>query len=347
MLILGIETSCDETAAALVENGCRIRSSIVASSAALHRRYGGIVPEMATRHQVDTINPVIKESLKKAKAGLDDIDAVSVVYTPGLVGTLLIGVVFAKSLAYVLKKPLIGINHLEAHIYSGFMPARRSGGNKTKPKFPFIGLLVSGGHTSILYVKDFDKFTLLGDTQDDACGEAFDKVAKILGLGYPGGPLIERLAEKGDPHKIRFPRTDLNGSYDFSFSGLKTAVLYYVRKHIPASNDGRGTRDDGRLKQNIAASFQEAAVDVLVDRTIKAAVNKKVKYIVVGGGVSANKRLRAKLKETAELYKMRVYFPPMNLCIDNAAMVAGLAYHKYKKGIIADMMLTAEPNVKW
>lgn len=332
MLALGIETSCDETAVSLVEDGNRILSNVVSSSLHLHKRYRGVVPEIATRYHVRLINLVLAQALNKARVKLKDIDLVAAVYGPGLVGALLIGVSCAKALSLSLKVPLVGINHLQAHLYAALMGKERAG-------FPFVGLVVSGGHTNLFYVEDFLKWKMLGRTVDDACGEAFDKVAKIMNLGYPGGPIIERLAKRGNADKIRFPRCYLDKeSLDFSFSGLKTAVLYYIR------DNGRWMRDDGI--RNVAAGFQEAVVDTLVERAIKACRLKKVKNFVAGGGVLANQRLRRALRNHLEAEGINVHFPKFELCQDNAAMVAGLSCQLYRRGVISGLNLEVEPNLK-
>ena len=315
MIVLGIETSCDETSVSLVEQGKRIISNEVSSSLAFHEQYGGIVPEIASRMQLETIAQVAESALKKSGLRLKDIDAVSVTSGPGLPGSLLTGVSFAKSLSLGLDIPLLGINHVHSHIYANFL-------NGAKIKQPFVALVVSGGHTSLFYVKDFADIIILGETRDDACGEAFDKVAKILGLGYPGGPQIEKLAIKGDAKKIRFSCSGTNRPLDFSFSGIKTAVLYAVR----------GKALSLKEKQDIAASFQETVVDTLIKKSFLACKLKRVNRLVLGGGVVANKRLRVKFLEAARKAGLNCYFPPKNLCTDNAAMVAGLGYQLFRRG---------------
>lgn len=333
MLILGIETSCDETSIAVVSDGRDILSNVTASSLHLHKRYGGVVPEIACRHHTELINIVLRKALQKAKVSLRDIDAVSVTEGPGLVGALLIGISMAKALSYSLKVPLIGVNHLHAHLYSAMM-------NAGPPELPAAGLVVSGGHTCLVYIERVDKIELLGQTRDDACGEAFDKVAKIMKLGFPGGPIIEKKAHAGDPGRIKFPRTSLEkDTLDFSFSGIKTAVLYYVRdlekegSRIPAAD--------------ICAGFQEAMVEMLLGKTEPACRKKGVKTLLVGGGVSANALLRSRLKLMGESLGMEVFFPPKGMSMDNAAMVAGLGYHFYKNGKFSGYRLTAEPNLNF
>lgn len=330
MLVLGIETSCDETAISVVENGRKILSNIVASSLHLHKKYGGIVPEIATRYHVELINYVLTEALAEAKVKLSQINLVACVYGPGLVGALLIGLSMAKALSLSLDVPLVGINHLHAHLYAPLM-------SQSKVKFPFVGLVVSGGHTNLFYVRDFLRWQILGKTRDDAAGEAFDKVAKILGLGYPGGPVIEKMSGYGDPDKIRFPRSYIEeNSLDFSFSGLKTAVLYYTR---------RQRAETKKQRADVAAGFQEAVVDTLTEKSIKACILKKVKDLVVGGGVARNLRLRKALYSSFKTWGISVYFPEDDLCQDNAAMVAGIGYHLYKRGIVSDLNLEVKPNL--
>ncbi len=329
MIVLGIETSCDETAVSVVENGRNVFSNVVSSSLHLHKRYGGVVPEIATRYHVELINYVLEQALDEARVSLSDIDLVAAVYGPGLVGALLIGLSLAKSLSLALPVPLVGINHIQAHLYAPLL-------GKKKPQFPFVGLVVSGGHTNLFYVKDYLHWQVLGRTRDDAAGEAFDKVAKILNLGYPGGPVIEKKAKRGDKGKIKFPRSYLErGSLDFSFSGLKTAVLYYAKDKHPNATLG-----------DVAAGFQEAVVDVLVDKSLTACSLMKVKQFVVGGGVIANQRLREALTANLEEQAIKVYFPEQTLCQDNAAMVAGLGYQLYKRGVVSDLNLEVEPNLK-
>nr|MBU1327865.1 tRNA (adenosine(37)-N6)-threonylcarbamoyltransferase complex transferase subunit TsaD [Candidatus Omnitrophota bacterium] len=331
MLILGIETSCDETAASVVKNGIDILSNVISSSLKYHRKFGGVVPEIATRHHVENIDNVINCSLHDAGIDIRDIDALAVTDGPGLMGSLLTGISCAKAMSYCLNKPLIAVDHLKAHIYSAIMV-------KDGPKFPFIGLVISGGHTRLYLVEDFDKFKLLGDTVDDAVGEAYDKVAKILGLGYPGGPVIDALAKKGNMDAIRFTCKAVNNSLDFSFSGIKTAVLYYVSKQKPCPSSMGTPRNQ---KADIAASFQESALKVIVENSIKAIEKYNIKSFVVGGGVSANSRLRKMMQREAMYRGFKVYFPPFDLCSDNASMVAGLAYRLYKKGKRASLEITA------
>jgi N6-L-threonylcarbamoyladenine synthase len=317
MNVLGIETSCDETAASVVQNGRIVRSSIVSSSLNFHKKYGGIIPEIAFRRQLETIAEVADNALKDAGLGLNKIGLISFTNEPGLLGSLLVGISFAKALAASRDIPLLGVNHLYSHIFAGFL------NNKTI-KFPFIALIVSGGHTSLYYINDFNRITLLGSTRDDACGEAFDKVAKILGLGYPGGPVIEKTAKSADPRSIRFNCSNDQNHLDFSFSGIKTAVLYYTQKHKILGNK--------KAIADICASFQEAALNALVDKSISACRLKRCATLVVGGGVAANNRLREKMADTCGQNKINVVFPEKEFCMDNAAMVAGLGYWLFKKG---------------
>ncbi|MFH1339419.1 MAG: tRNA (adenosine(37)-N6)-threonylcarbamoyltransferase complex transferase subunit TsaD [Candidatus Omnitrophota bacterium] len=327
MLVLGIETSCDETAVSVVENGQKVYSNIVSSSLNFHRRYRGIVPEIASRRHSETISAVFADSLEQAGTKLNNIKLIAVTEQPGLHGSLLVGICFARALSFARDLPLVKINHLHAHLYSAFF-------NKEKPRFPFVGLVVSGGHTSLFYVERFSKIKPLGSTRDDACGEAYDKVAGILGLSFPGGPVIEKFAKKGNPASIKFRCSNTQRPLDFSFSGIKTAVLYYVR------GTGGGKRDTGRGKhspfsasrcplpviRDVAASFQEAVIDALVRKSVLACRLNKTDQLVVGGGVAANSRLREKFGNEAGINRLRVYFSPKEFCTDNAAMVAGLGY---------------------
>ena len=323
MFILGIETSCDETAAAVIKDGRIILSNIVASSLAEHQKYGGIIPEIASRRQIELIHTVVKTALKEANLSLNDIDAIAVTQSPGLIGSLLVGISYAKALSFATHKPLIPIDHIKAHLYANFLS---SPGNDQPqapiPKLPAVGLVVSGGHSSLYYIKDFQKFNLLGKTRDDAAGEAFDKVARILNLGYPGGPVIDRLAQKGKNDSVRFTCADLPNTADFSFSGVKTAVLYYARKH---------QNEKGFSVEKVAYSFQNSVVQVLVKKCIATCLKKKVKTLLVGGGVAANSALRNSLLEEAAKHKINVFYPPIKLCIDNAAMIAGLAFQILSK----------------
>jgi len=334
MLIIGVETSCDETAASVVKNGVDILSNVIASSLKHHKKFGGVVPEIATRHHVENIDKVVTRSLHEAGIEIQDIDALAVTDGPGLMGALLTGISCAKSMSYCLDKPLVTVDHLKAHIYSAIMI-------KDAPSFPFIGLVVSGGHTRLYLVEDFDKFKLLGDTVDDAAGEAYDKVAKILGLGYPGGPIIDALAKKGNPEAIKFTCKAVKGTLDFSFSGIKTAVLYHVQGYDGARGKEQETKSKKIIKEDVCASFQEAVLRVIVGNSIKAMEERKIKSLVIGGGVSANSRLREMMQREARYRNLKLYFPPLNLCSDNAAMVAGLGYRLYKKGFRSLLNFTA------
>lgn len=337
MLTLGIETSCDETSVAVTNDG-KVLSNIVSSSVHLHKRYGGVVPEIASRYHVEYILEVLEKALAASGKDLKDMKLVAVANGPGLVGALLIGLSLAKSISYSMELPIIGVNHVLAHLYSSFL-------NEDKPQFPFIGLVVSGGHTSLFRCESFDRQKFLGQTQDDAVGEAYDKVAKILGLGYPGGPVIEKAARQSKgTRRISFPKSYLGkDSLDFSFSGIKTAVLYYVRGQGPRAVEQELNKD---LIADICYAFQEAVIDVLVDKALLAAEKSNLKTIVVGGGVTANSRLREKLSKAAALSGVKVYFPEFEYCLDNAAMIGLLGEKLYKKGHRSDLYLTAEPNLK-
>ncbi|MCD6184780.1 MAG: tRNA (adenosine(37)-N6)-threonylcarbamoyltransferase complex transferase subunit TsaD [Deltaproteobacteria bacterium] len=322
MIILGIETSCDDTAASLVSEGTEILSSVVSSQIEVHHPYGGIVPELASRKHIEAIDYVVNDAIKKSGISLNRIDAVAVTQGPGLVGSLLVGFCFAKGFAYALDRPCVCVNHLEGHINSVFLTS-------DPPPFPFVALLVSGGHTSIYHVKSYTESDLMGQTRDDAAGEAFDKVSKMLGLGYPGGIVIDRLAKKGNSQSIRFPRSYLDKSkFDFSFSGIKTSVNRYIQTHGDISKE---------QIPDIAASFQEAVIDVLTYKIITAANKKKCRHIAVVGGVAANSRLRARLLKDASAEGFHVHIPPMDLCGDNAAMIAATGYHYMVKGITSDI----------
>ena len=335
MLVLGIETSCDETSVSVVENGKTILSNIVSSSLSLHKKYGGVIPEIASRAQLEFIYPAACQALKKAKVSIGDIGLVSVTYGPGLNGSLLVGLSFAKAISFAQNIPLIGIDHLKAHLYAPLLCQ--------KVGFPFVGLVVSGGHTSLFLVKDFDNFTLLGQTVDDAAGEAFDKVAKILGLSYPGGPLIEKIALRGNP-KMRFSCGNLEKKFDFSFSGIKTAVLYHTKGCALCAMRYAQTTRRKTHQADIAYAFQEAVFDDIAKKSILACVMKKTNSLVVGGGVASNKRLRQKLHHLASLHNIKVYLAKSEYCLDNAAMVAGLGYRLYKKGIISNLTLNTKPT---
>ena len=327
MYVLGIETSCDETAASIVKDGRRVLSNVVSSSLKEHKKYGGVVPEIASRMHVESITRVTDCAIKEAKIKLKNINLVSVTCGPGLAGSLLVGISFAKSISLGLGVPLLGLNHLHSHIYANFL-------NGEHLSLPFVALIASGGHTTLFYVKDFDKIDVLGATCDDACGEAFDKVAKILRLGYPGGPLIERLAKSGNP-KMQFSCSNTKQLLDFSFSGIKTAVLYYIKKQSTVHN---------QLVRDTAASFQEAVIDTLIKKSLLACKLKKTNRLVIGGGVAANNRLRERFYSEAEKNSLNIYFPHPKLCMDNAAMVAGLGYQLFKKGYKSGLDLNIDLN---
>ena len=322
--VLGIESSCDETAAAVVIDGRRVVGSVVASQFDLHEKYGGVVPEIASRAHIERLDAVIAEAMSQAGVARDDIDLIAGTTHPGLVGCLLIGSIAAKTLAWSWSKPLIAVNHVHAHVTSAAIEA-------PERPWPAVGLVVSGGHTSLCHIRDFDAIETIGSTTDDAAGEAFDKVASILNLGYPGGPIIDKIARQGDPGAIRFPRTMLKrGSLDFSFSGIKTAVLYHVH--------GQGKTSGGLEKlseqdiADIAASFQAAVVDVLVTKTLMAVKHTGVRTVVAGGGVTANSALRTGLTEACEQGGVTLHMPSFAYCTDNAAMIAALGYHLHAKG---------------
>jgi len=329
MKVLGIETSCDETAAAVVEDGRRALSDVIATQIEIHRRWGGVVPELASRNHVVQVMPVIDEALTRAGVSPADLDAVAVTSGPGLVGALLVGVQAAKALALAWEKPLVRVNHLEGHLVAAFL-------SETPPSFPYLGLVVSGGHTSLYAARGFGDYRLLGATRDDAAGEAFDKGAKLLGLPYPGGVAIDRLAKEGDRDALRFPKAIVRGAdLDFSFSGLKTALLHHVKKHgVP---EGKGLAD-------LCASYQEAIVRALVEKAFRAARRLQFDRLVLSGGVAANSRLRVAVAEKAAEYEgMSVFLPAVRLCTDNAAMIAVAGTHAFLRGERADAALAADP----
>jgi N6-L-threonylcarbamoyladenine synthase len=336
--ILGIETSCDETAAAVVKDGCRIISNIVASQAKIHEQYGGVFPEIASRQHILHIIPVLKEALAQAVLGLEEIGAVAVTYGPGLAGSLLVGVNVAKALALAKGLPLIGINHLEAHIYANWLQGEE------EISFPLLCLIASGGHTNLVLMTDHGKYQPLGQTLDDAAGEAFDKVARLLGLGYPGGPAIQKAAEDGDATAFDLPRAWLKDSYDFSFSGLKTAVLYLVRGYgKKGESEEGGGGNDALPVADLAASFQTAVVDVLVEKTRFAAKEHKVRQVLLAGGVAANTLLREQMEERVNV---PVLYPSPELCTDNAACVAAVGWFKLQAGKKAAWDLDVRPGLR-
>lgn len=332
VLILAIESSCDETAAAVVKNGRTVLSNVISSQISTHTIYGGVVPEIASREHIKAINYVIRHALAEAGVGLPEITAVGVTYGPGLVGALLVGVAEAKALAYAAKKPLIGVHHIEGHVSANFI-------EHPDLEPPFVCLIVSGGHTHLVIVKDYGKFEILGRTRDDAAGEAFDKVARAVGLGYPGGPKVDRTAREGNPHAIEFPRGKVDGSpYDFSFSGLKSAVLNHI-------NHAKMTGEEIHVP-DLVASFQNSVVDSLVSRTVTAAKEYGYGQVAIAGGVASNTALRAAMEQACGKAGIRCCYPSPVLCTDNAAMIGAAAYYEYCNGNIAGWDLNAVPNLK-
>lgn len=330
--ILAIESSCDETAAAVVVNGREVLSNIISSQIDIHKKFGGVVPEVASRKHIEAVSAVVQEALDVANITFKDIDAVAVTYGPGLVGALLVGLQYAKALAYSLKVPLIGVNHIEGHISANFIQYK-----ELEP--PFVTLVVSGGHTFIVHMKDYGSFEVMGQTRDDAAGEAYDKVARAIGLGYPGGPKIDKLSKEGNENAVKFPRANFHEeSLDFSFSGIKSAVLNYLNKLEMKGEDYN--------KADIAASFQKSVVDVLVDNAIKACKIKGVDKIAIAGGVAANSYLRNAMMKRGEKEGIKVLFPELVLCTDNAAMIGSAAYFEYLRGRVSDLTLNAAPNLK-
>jgi len=350
--ILGIETSCDETAAAVVKDGRRILSNVVASQIELHRQYGGIFPEVASRQHILTVMPVIRQAMAEAELDWDDLDAIAVTYGPGLPGSLLVGVNTAKGLAYGRGLPLIGINHIEGHIYANWLIVDDS---PQEISFPLLAMVVSGGHTELILMTDHGQYRRLGHTLDDAAGEAFDKVGRLLGLGFPGGPAIERTAQEGNPLAFKLPRAWLKGTHNFSFSGLKTAVLRIVQKYedkISFADSARNRRvavsqTPSVIRQlpvaNLAAGFQASVIDVLVEKAKMAAEEYQVKLIMLAGGVAANRLLRQQMAERSAL---PVLYPPPALCTDNAAMIASAGYFRYQAGHRSDWDLDVISNLK-
>lgn len=331
--VLAIESSCDETAAAVVKNGRVVLSNVIASQIAIHKLYGGVVPEIASRKHIECINPVIEEALSEAHTGLDEIDAVCVTYGPGLIGSLLVGVGAAKAIAYASGKPLVGVHHISGHISANYI-------EHPNLKPPFMCLVVSGGHTNIVEVKDYGSYNIIGRTRDDAAGEAFDKVARTIGLGYPGGPKIDKLARQGNKEAIKFPRGHIEGSpYDFSFSGVKSAVLNYVNscnmKNIEYS------------QADVAASFQDSVTDVLVNRTISAAKEYGYTQIAMAGGVACNSALKECMENACHKEKFELFYPSPVLCTDNAAMIGAAGYHEYLNGVRHQLDLNAVANLKF
>lgn len=332
MLILGIESSCDETAAAVVKDGREVLSNVIASQIAIHTEYGGVVPEIASRKHLENIDGVISQALAEAEVGWDDIDAIAVTYGPGLVGALLVGVAEAKALAYALKKPLIGVHHIEGHVSANFIENK-----ELEP--PFVCLIVSGGHSHLVVVKDYGEFEIVGRTRDDAAGEAFDKVARAVGLGYPGGPKVDRAAKEGNPQAILFPRGKVEGNpYDFSFSGLKSAVLNYINQ--------AKMKGEEICVPDLCASFQASVVDSLIQRTLQLAKERGLKQVALAGGVASNSCLRDSMKAACAREGLALCYPSPIFCTDNAAMIACAAYYEFRKGRRDGLALNACPNLK-
>lgn len=330
--ILSIESSCDETSAAITKNGREVLSNIINTQIDVHTVYGGVVPEVASRMHIEAIDMVVKQALEKAKMELSDIDAIAVTYGPGLVGALLVGLQYAKGLAFASKKPLVGVNHIEGHISANYIAHK-----ELKP--PFVSLVVSGGHTFIVYVKSYNEYEIIGQTRDDAAGEAYDKVARAIGLGYPGGPKIDKIAKEGNENAIIFPRANFHeDTLDFSFSGLKSAVLNYINKCK--------MKDIEINKADVAASFQKALVDVLKDNVFETCKQKKVDKIAIAGGVASNSTLRKVLIEEGKKNNIEILFPDPVLCTDNAAMIGCAGYYEFLSGNIASNDLNAKPNLK-
>ena len=325
IIILGIESSCDETSVAIVKNGREVLSNVINTQISIHELYGGVVPEIASRNHVENISPVMKEALKEANIKIDDVDGIACTYGPGLVGALLVGVSYAKALSYATNKPLIGVNHIQGHIAANYITYK-----DLKP--PFLTLLISGGNTQLVLVKDYTKFEILGKTRDDAVGEAFDKIARVIGLGYPGGPKMDKLAQEGTPN-IVLPKVHIDG-LDFSFSGLKTAIINLHHK-TPDIN-----------KADLAASFEKDVAEILLENTKKAVKETNINKIALAGGVSANSYIRKAFKELEEKEDIKVYYPELKLCTDNAAMIASAGYYNYLKGNFSDLKLNAVPNLK-
>ncbi len=339
MLTLGLETSCDETSAAVVENGFKIRSNIISSSLFKHQPFGGVVPEIASRHSLEQVDFVFEQALKQAGVKPADLDLVAVTAGPGLIGSLLVGVCFGKALSYRLKIPLMGVNHLEAHLSACFM-VPESGAKRAAE---FIGLLVSGGHTMITHHRR-KKIEVLGETVDDAVGEAYDKVAKILGLGFPGGPVLDRLAKEGNPDAVAFTKPKQKNRFGFSYSGIKTAVLYHVQK--ARSRAGWNEQDEEQLRRDVAASFQRHAISWLVEKTMDAVQLKKAGHVAVGGGVSANSHLRARMAQETAAAGVKLWLSPLPLSGDNAAMIACRGWECFQSGKKSSLNLAANPNLK-
>ena len=332
VLILAIESSCDETASAVVKNGREVLSNVISSQIALHTLYGGVVPEIASRKHIEKINEVIQEALGQAGVKLSEIDAIGVTYGPGLVGALLVGVAEAKAISYAAGIPLVGVHHIEGHISANYIACK-----ELEP--PFICLVVSGGHTHLVVVRDYGKYEIIGKTRDDAAGEAFDKVARAIGLGYPGGPKIDRLAKEGNPDAIHFPRAKVEDApYDFSFSGVKSAVLNYL--------NGCHMKGEPVVEEDVAASFQKAVCDVLVEHAVQAVKDYGIPKLALAGGVASNSALREAMKAACEKEGVSFYYPSPILCTDNAAMIGAAAYYEYINGVRSGLDLNAVPNLR-
>jgi N6-L-threonylcarbamoyladenine synthase len=330
-VVLGIESSCDETAAAVIAGGRRVLSNVIASQADLHKKYGGVVPEIASRKHLEALLPTVREALDAAGVSLEEVDGIAVTAGPGLVGTLLVGISAAKALAWSLEKPLVGVNHLEGHIYANFL-------NEVPPEFPLVCLVVSGGHTDLICMSGHGRIEVLGRTLDDAAGEAFDKVARMLGLGYPGGPQLEQLARQGNPSAFALPRAQTASPYDFSFSGLKTAVLQAVRRLEAGAPTGDWRAD-------LAASFQQAVVEPLAERLVRAALDRGVRQVILAGGVAANLALRKAVLERAAEHGLKLGYPAPVLCTDNAAMIAAAGHYLLEAGRRDGLDLNADPGL--